>query len=133
MYKYLETNDRLTVAARTLDWRHMAPTAPDTLWCHPYPTEDPFIFASTPHIYIIGNQPSFATTLVTSTLPMDSNDAESSSSRKRSSDGRMAGKQVKCRVILLPKFSESATLVLVHTGTLECKTIQVGVNLTPTL
>ena len=36
--------------------------------------------------------------------------------RKRSSDGRMTAKQVECRVILLSKFSESATLILVHTN-----------------
>ena len=59
---------------------------------------------------------------------MDPSVANPSSSRKRSREGSMAEKQVKCRVILLPKFSESATLVLVHTGTLECKTIQVGVD-----
>ncbi|KAF8508558.1 DNA polymerase alpha/epsilon subunit B-domain-containing protein [Gautieria morchelliformis] len=32
VYKYLDsTDERLTVATYTLDWRHMAPTAPDTL------------------------------------------------------------------------------------------------------
>jgi DNA polymerase delta subunit 2 len=128
MYKYLETDDRLTVATLTLDWRHMAPTAPDTLWCHPYPTQDPFIMPSTPHIYVIGNQPSFATTLVKATSPMDSGGAKPSDSRKRSREGNVSESQVNCRVILLPKFSESATLVLVHTGTLDCKTIQVGVD-----
>lgn len=136
MYKYLETNDRLTVATSTLEWRHMAPTAPDTLWCHPYSTQDPFVLTSTPHIYIIGNQPSFATTLVTSTIPnMDPGvNATPGSSRKRGRDDGESGAnseteaQVRCRVILVPKFSESATLVLVHTGTLECRTIQVGVD-----
>ncbi|KAF8589945.1 hypothetical protein K439DRAFT_1382479 [Ramaria rubella] len=128
MYKYLETNDRLTVATRTLDWRHMAPTAPDTLWCHPYPTQDPFILTSTPHIYVIGNQPSFATTIHTSAVPTASGEVKSSGSRKRTRDGNPPESEVRCRIILLPKFSESATLVLVHTGTLECKTIQVGVG-----
>ena len=27
----------------TLEWRHMAPTAPETLGCYPFVTEDPFI------------------------------------------------------------------------------------------
>ncbi|KAF8496581.1 hypothetical protein JB92DRAFT_3126081 [Gautieria morchelliformis] len=32
VYKYLDlTDERLTVATHTLDWRHMAATAPDTL------------------------------------------------------------------------------------------------------
>jgi DNA polymerase delta subunit 2 len=35
MFKYAPTT-RLNLAEATLKWRHMAPTAPDTLWCHPY-------------------------------------------------------------------------------------------------
>jgi DNA polymerase delta subunit 2 len=31
IYKYIEIEDRLILAERTLHWRHMAPTAPDTL------------------------------------------------------------------------------------------------------
>jgi hypothetical protein len=31
MYKYLPSDDRLGMARRTLEWRHIAPTAPDTL------------------------------------------------------------------------------------------------------
>lgn len=31
MYKYLPSDDRLSMARRTLEWRHVAPTAPDTL------------------------------------------------------------------------------------------------------
>ena len=31
VYKYLPANGRLGMAKRTLEWRHIAPTAPDTL------------------------------------------------------------------------------------------------------
>lgn len=31
MFKYVESADRLALAKSTLLWRHMAPTAPDTL------------------------------------------------------------------------------------------------------
>lgn len=34
IYKYLPTDDRLSMARRTLEWRHIAPTAPDTLCEH---------------------------------------------------------------------------------------------------
>lgn len=118
MYKYLETNDRLAVASRTLEWRHMAPTAPDTLWCHPYLDQDPFILSSTPDIYIIGNQPSFATTMINASAP---GSAEAGTNQRTD--------KVRCRVILLPKFCESGMLVLVETRTLECKSIQVDVGL----
>ena len=32
----------------SLRWRHMAPTAPDTLACYPFYIEDPFILSETP-------------------------------------------------------------------------------------
>ena len=70
--KDLETKDRLTVAARTPGWRQ-SPTAPDTLWCHLYPTEDPFIFASTSHIYCWES----------AIVPSDTNGAEWSSSSEK--------------------------------------------------
>ncbi|KAH9985573.1 hypothetical protein BJV77DRAFT_1031940 [Russula vinacea] len=56
MFKYVPTvaTTRLTLAEATLKWRHMAPTAPDTLWCHPFFTIDPFIITETPDIYAIG-------------------------------------------------------------------------------
>ena len=133
MYKYLETDDRLAIATNTLNWRHVAPTAPDTLWCHPFSTQDPFILPYTPHIYVIGNQPSFATSLITSIAPPDNQDVKPS--RKRTSEGKGLGTPVKCRVVLLPKFSKTPMLVLVNTRTLECRAIQAGVdtNLLPTL
>ncbi len=31
MYKYVEGEDRLGLAKKTLTWRHIAPSAPDTL------------------------------------------------------------------------------------------------------
>lgn len=67
------------MARRTLEWRHIAPTAPDTLCkliyivtsryiaddtgIYPFPDADPFIITHRPHVYVIGNQPEFETTL----------------------------------------------------------------------
>lgn len=39
----------------TLSWRHMAPTAPDTLPCHPFCHSDPFVMKHTPHVYFTAN------------------------------------------------------------------------------
>ncbi|KAG8856785.1 hypothetical protein FRB96_006289 [Tulasnella sp. 330] len=64
--KYVEGCDRLAMTKHTLNWRHMAPTAPDTLWCYPFLHRDPFMLEKSPHIYVIGNQPEFATDVVTS-------------------------------------------------------------------
>ena len=101
------------MAASTLHWRHMAPTAPDTLWCHPYFTTDPFVLAETPDLYLVGNQPEFRTKLVV--------------------DARGAGTAApaRCRIVLVPGFRETGMLVLVNLRTLGVKTVRfavVGMN-----
>jgi hypothetical protein len=60
IYKYLPSDDRLSMARRTLEWRHIAPTAPDTLCEY----KDPFIIERRPNVYFWGNQPEFRTALV---------------------------------------------------------------------
>ena len=97
---------RLSVAEQTLRWRHIAPTAPDTLWCHPYFTTDPFIITETPDVYIIGNQPAFRTKLVT----------ERGEEEKR------------CRIVLVPGFRETGMLVLVNSRTLGVKVVRFAVE-----
>lgn len=84
---------------RLLEFRHLAPTAPDTLGCYPYAEEeeDPFVMRECPHIFFAGNQPRFETTLV---------------------EGP-AGERV--RAILVPDFSVERTCVLVDLDSLECR------------
>ncbi|THH33896.1 hypothetical protein EUX98_g321 [Antrodiella citrinella] len=109
IFKYLPSppHDRLSMAESTLHWRHTAPTAPDTLWCHPYFTTDPFVMTHTPHLYAIGNQPKFATRVAT----------------ERAKDGKTGGTEKKCRIVLIPNFRESGTVVLVNMRTLDVKTV----------
>lgn len=47
------------MAEACMYWRHMAPSAPDTLWSYPFQDNDPFIIEKSPHVYYIGNQPQF--------------------------------------------------------------------------
>ncbi|KAG8787350.1 hypothetical protein FRC20_011724 [Serendipita sp. 405] len=102
IFRYIRSSDRLGIACETLKWRHMAPTAPDTLWCYPYFTADPFIITSTPHVYFIGNQPRFETTIV------------------EHEEGQ------RTRVILIPRFSDNGELVLVNPATFAVKCIRMG-------
>ncbi|KAI0303394.1 hypothetical protein B0F90DRAFT_1667298 [Multifurca ochricompacta] len=101
MCKYVPTAPatRLDLAEATLHWRHMAPTAPDTLWCHPFFTVDPFIIAETPDIYAIGCQPRFATRLVR--------------------DGKR-----RSRVVLVPSFAQTGVLVLVGLTSLNVRIVR---------
>ncbi|KAJ3990034.1 DNA polymerase alpha/epsilon subunit B-domain-containing protein [Lentinula detonsa] len=117
MFKYLPSppHTRLSIAESTLKWRHIAPTAPDTLWCHPYFTADPFILKETPDIYIVGGQKRFMTKLV-------------------EDDGKDDGLRKRCRLVLVPEFSETGILVLVNLRSLRVKTVRFrGENMTGSL
>ncbi|KAF9009363.1 DNA polymerase alpha/epsilon subunit B-domain-containing protein [Cyathus striatus] len=111
MFKYLVTppSTRLSILESTLKWRHMAPTAPDTLWCHPYFVADPFIISETPHLYIVGGQDSFGTKMVTT--PSNATSPE-----------------IKCRLVMIPSFSNTGILVLVNFRTLSVRCVKFAVD-----
>lgn len=114
MFKYLPSrhNTRMSILESTLRWRHMAPTAPDTLWCHPYFGDDPFIITETPDLYIVGNQKRFATKLVAD----------------ESEDGQEGGGRVRCRIVMVPDFARTGKLVLIDLRSLEVKTVTFAVE-----
>lgn len=93
-----QINDPLTALRQTLIWSHIAPTAPDTLASYPYIDSDPFILKSCPHIYFAGNCSSFATAM----HEMDNK---------------------KTRLICIPSFAQTQSVVLVDLGSLECREI----------
>ncbi|KAK6529759.1 hypothetical protein TWF281_008920 [Arthrobotrys megalospora] len=99
VFKYVDGDDRLDMMEKTLRWRHVAPTAPDTLWCYPFQDLDQFVIKHCPHVYFVGNQPEFGTKLAYG-----------------------SNEQV-VRLITIPKFSETGELVLVDLETLECEVI----------
>jgi len=92
----------LDALEKTLEWRHMCPTAPDTLGCYPYKDDDPFIFDRCPDIYFAGNQDVFGDRLW------------------KSAEGQSV------RLISIPRFSETSTVVLVDIVSLECHTLSFG-------
>ncbi|KAG5645811.1 hypothetical protein DXG03_005152 [Asterophora parasitica] len=117
MFKYLPSppNTRLSILESTLKWRHMAPTAPDTLWCHPYFGGDPFIMTETPDVYIVGNQKRFATKMI-----VEREESE------QSDNGN--GPKTRCRVVMVPEFARTGVLVLVNLRTLDVKTMTFSVQ-----
>lgn len=117
MFKYVPTPPitRMTLTEATLRWRHIAPTAPDTLWCHPYFAKDPFVIPQTPDIYVVGNQPAFATKLVAEDGNPDAEDKEDRQSKR-------------CRIVLVPNFKQSGVLVLVNMRTLDVRRVQFAVQ-----
>ncbi|KAF9110706.1 hypothetical protein BGX27_005991 [Mortierella sp. AM989] len=104
IYKYAKSENRLEMACKTLIWGHMAPTAPDTLWCYPFKDKDPFIMKQIPHVYFIGNQDKFATELVT-------------------------GKEGhRTRIVMLPSFATTGTIALVNLRTLDCHSVSISTD-----
>ncbi|KAL4074533.1 DNA polymerase alpha/epsilon subunit B-domain-containing protein [Scleroderma yunnanense] len=107
MHQYLPSppSTHLSITCSTLKWRHVAPTAPDTLWCHPYREKDPFVLQETPDLYIVGGMPEFDTSLI----------------------GPEGGGTRRCRVVLVPSFSETGCLVLVDLRTLRVRCVNFAV------
>lgn len=104
--KYLDPAPTLELMESTLRWRLLAPTAPDTLWCYPFQTDDPFVLreGKCPHLYFVGNQPAFGTRVIE------------------------GPKGERVRLISVPKFAMTGEVVLVDEETLEVELIKFNVN-----
>ncbi|GAB1521944.1 DNA polymerase delta small subunit Cdc1 [Rhizoctonia solani] len=97
IYMHSVEDDRMSMVRNTLKWRHIAPTAPDTLWSYPFDKKDPFVLDKMPDIYVVGNQPTFGTEMIGPT-----------------------------RVVLLPRFASQPLVVLVNMATLAVQTVEFG-------
>ncbi|KAK4546212.1 hypothetical protein LTR36_002349 [Oleoguttula mirabilis] len=94
VYKYIAGEERLEMMEAMLRWRLSAPTAPDTLPCYPFQDEDQFVIKDCPHVFFVGNQPRFETTLIEGPV----------------------GQAV--RIIAVPRFKETGEVVVVDMETL---------------
>ncbi|TKA22463.1 hypothetical protein B0A50_08006 [Salinomyces thailandicus] len=95
VYKYIPNcENRLEMMEAMLRWRLTAPTAPDTLWCYPFQDGDAFVMKECPHLYFVGNQPKFETTVIEGPV----------------------GQQV--RLVAVPKFRETGEVVVMDMETL---------------
>lgn len=58
--KYSKYSDNdVDILETHLLWRHISPTAPDTLQCFPFAERDPFVVDELPHVYFSGNSEYF--------------------------------------------------------------------------
>ncbi|GAB4851533.1 DNA polymerase delta subunit 2 [Ancistrocladus abbreviatus] len=93
---YSEAKDTLEFMERTLKWRHLAPSAPNTLGCYPFTDRDPFLLESCPHVYFVGNQDRYETCLLN------------------------GPKAQLVRLVCIPKFCETGVAVALNLRNLEC-------------
>lgn len=77
------------ILEQMLSWRHLIPTAPDSLSTYPFVDEDPFVLDKTPDVLFAGGC------------------GERVETRLVKADG------VRCRVVSVPEFSKRKVLVLV--------------------
>jgi len=87
--KYASFGSPLDILQHTLQWRNLAPTAPDTLSVYPFLNRDPFTIEECPAVYFAGNQSAFSTRLL------------------EGPEGQ------RCRLVCVPSFAERPSLVLV--------------------
>ncbi|XP_059668512.1 DNA polymerase delta small subunit [Cornus florida] len=100
--KYSEAKDKLEFMERTLRWRHLAPTSPNTLGCYPFTDRDPFFIESCPHVYFVGNQDKYETRLI------------------KGSEGQVV------RLVCIPRFAETGVAVVLNMRNLECHALRFG-------
>ncbi|RAL48715.1 hypothetical protein DM860_001035 [Cuscuta australis] len=103
--RYSEARDKLEFMERTLRWRHLAPTTPNTLGCYPYDDRDPFFIESCPHVYFVGNQDKYDTSLI------------------KGSEGQLV------RLICIPRFAETGVAVMLNMRNLDCCTLSFGAQI----
>lgn len=113
IFKYVDETDdaRIEMALRTLEWGHLAPTAPDTLWCYPFKSTDPFVLKHRPDILVVGNQPAYA-----SAVYKYDDEAEEDAEKG-------------CRVVLVPEFAKTKQVVLLNLSSLETKLVSLDTPL----
>jgi len=99
-----DAEGRLEVMESMLKWRSSAPTAPDTLWSYPFQDRDPFVLSKCPHVYFVGNQPRFDTSIVEGS----------------------AGQEV--RLFTIPRFRKTGEIVILDTETLEIEVVKFDVQ-----
>ena len=100
IFRYVDGTDRLEMMEAMMRWRLAAPTAPDTLWCYPYQDDDQFVIKDSPHVFVCGNQPQFATEVIEGPL----------------------GQSV--RLIMVPRFRETGELLVLDSETLEVEVVK---------
>lgn len=87
-------SDGINLLQKTLEWHHLAPTAPDTLCSYPLVDNDPFVVKDGVHVCFAGNQPFYASKMVSGT-----------------------------RILTIPDFASTGQLVLLDMESLETEVV----------
>lgn len=98
IYELTNHSETVDILDQTLTWRHIVPSAPDSVSSYPFSSRDPFVIEEMPHIYFAGNQKSF-------NMKLREKDAS------------------KTRIISVPSFKLTQTCILVNLKNLKCEVV----------
>lgn len=91
-------SEAIELLQKTLEWRHLCPTAPDTLCSYPFVDNDPFVVQHAAHVCFAGNQPFYASKMALGT-----------------------------RLLTVPDFASTGQLVLLDMESLETEVVAFSV------
>ncbi|KAL9085672.1 MAG: hypothetical protein Q9159_004549 [Coniocarpon cinnabarinum] len=105
----------------TLNWRIIAPTAPDTLWCYPYQNKDPFVLAKDrcPGLYAVGNAREFGTRVVRAGGWAKGQIGDEAEEEEEF--------EARTRLIAVPEFCRTGEIVVCDLEDLSVQVIKIGV------
>ncbi|KAK8935982.1 DNA polymerase delta small subunit [Platanthera zijinensis] len=103
--KYSIAENKLEYVERTLRWRHLAPTTPNTLGCYPFTEKDPFYIETCPNVYFVGNQDKYETRLL------------------QGPENQLV------RLICIPRFCESGVTVMLNLRDFKCHALSFSADL----
>ena len=104
---FSKLNDRSPVGQMQslLEFRHICPTAPDTLRCFPFRDGDPFVLNKAPDVFFAGCQPSYGEKLIFQ--------------HKNSQESAV-------KIVSVPTFALTRSIVLLDLTTLESYELKFG-------
>ncbi|CCW63366.1 unnamed protein product [Phytomonas sp. EM1] len=135
-------DSRLDVMSLMLASGCACPTAPNTLFSYPFKDEDPFLFKQIPHCFVACDQPSFETRYMS--LAQLESESTSHGGSSTPADGPFSAKDTTAegsvgnflgineeeedsegvRLICVPSFSRTGTLVLVDVNSPNLETVK---------
>ena len=111
------SSNELHALHATLAHQHLCPTGPDTVPTAPHVEIDPMVMTSTsthPTLYFAGNCSQFQTKLVTVNVPSSGSDGSTGHDNI----------ETECRLVCIPKFSETSVAVLVNLDTMQVELLK---------
>lgn len=126
--RYSKIDNSLDVMKKSLEWRNIAPTCPDTIPCTPCIDTDPFIMYNCPAIYFSGNCTEFATEIYEGTVSYFKIIYQSYYSYNIHFIYLPGDGDQRTRLVCIPDFCDTQTVALINLSNFECYSMKFSLN-----